>query len=119
MGVSFLICNLGLNAILSISIPVLNAIYPVSIVFIVLGLSHKLWENNRYVYPLSIAATGVVSVLYSLDTAKVPLGFIGELLHKLPLYSRGFCWVCVAAAAIIISVILNLVIRKNDIKKRG
>jgi LIVCS family branched-chain amino acid:cation transporter len=113
VGFSFLICNLGLNAILSISIPVLNAIYPVSIVLIVLGLSHKLWENNRYVYPLSIAATGAVSVLYSLDTAKVPLGFLSEILHKLPLYSMGFCWVFFAAAAIVISVIINLVIRKK------
>ena len=113
VGVSFLICNLGLNAILSISIPVLNAIYPVSIVLIVLGLSHKLWENNSYVYPFAIAATGVVSVLYSLDTAKVQLGFLSGILHKLPLYSMGFCWVCVAAAAIVISIIVNLVIRKK------
>ena len=113
VGVSFLICNLGLNAILSISIPVLNAIYPVSIVLIVLGLSHKLWENNSYVYPFAIAATGVVSILYSLDTAKVPLGFLSGILHKLPLYSMGFCWVCVAASAIVISVIINLVIRKK------
>ena len=113
VGVSFLICNLGLNAILSISIPVLNAIYPVSIVLIVLGLSHKLWENNNYVYPFAIAATGVVSILYSLDTAKVPLGFLSGILHKLPLYSMGFCWVCVAAAAIVISIILNSVIRKK------
>ena len=113
IGVSFLICNLGLNAILSISIPVLNAIYPVSIVLIVLGLSHKLWENNSYVYPFAIAATGVVSILYSLDTAKVPLGFLSEILHKLPLYSMGFCWVFLAAAAIVISVIINLVIRKK------
>ena len=109
VGFSFLICNLGLNAILSISIPVLNAIYPISIVLIILGLSHKIWRNNPYVYPLTITATGVVSVLYSLETAKFPLGFFGELLHKLPLYSLGFCWVCVAAMAIVISVLLNFV----------
>ena len=35
-------CNLGLSMILSISIPILNAIYPVSIVLILLGLSHDL-----------------------------------------------------------------------------
>ena len=114
VGFSFLICNLGLNAILSISIPVLNAIYPVSIVLIVLGLSHKVWENNCYVYPLSITATGIVSVLYSLETAKVPLGFLGELLCKLPLYSMGFCWVCVAAGAVLMSVLLNFIFKKKD-----
>ena len=39
---SFLVCNLGLNMILSISVPILNVIYPESIVLILLGLSDKL-----------------------------------------------------------------------------
>lgn len=105
VGFSFLICNLGLNTILSISIPVLNAIYPISIVLILLGLSHGLWKNNPYVYPVTIAATGCVSVLYALETAGVPLGFLGEVLRRLPLYGMGFSWVTVAAAALAVSVI--------------
>ena len=108
VGFSFLICNLGLTMILSISIPVLNAIYPVSIVLILLGLSHRLWENNRYVYPLTILATGVVSVVYALETAGLPLGFLGQLLRKLPLYSMGFCWVGIAAAAVLVSIAVNV-----------
>lgn len=105
--VSFLICNLGLNAILSISVPVLNTIYPVSIVLILLGLSHGMWKNNRFVYPLSISATTCVSVLYALDTAGLPLGFLGNLLHKLPLYSMGFSWIFFAVAAAVVSVVIN------------
>ncbi len=104
---SFLICNLGLNMILSISIPVLNAIYPVSIVLILLGLSHRLWKNNRFVYPVAIAATGLVSVLYALDAANVPLGFLAELLQKLPLYAMGYSWTYFAAGAILASLALN------------
>ena len=110
---SFLICNLGLTAILSISIPVLNAIYPISIVLILMGLSHRLWKNNRYAYPLTIAATGCVSVVYALDTAGVPLGFLGALFRKLPLYAMGFCWVSVAVGAIAASVALNLLLPKK------
>lgn len=105
VGFSFLICNLGLNTILSISIPVLDAIYPISIVLILLGLSHALWKNNPYVYPVTIAATGCVSVLYALETAGVPLGVLGTLLRRLPLYDMGFSWVTVAAAALAVSVI--------------
>ena len=56
-GVSFLTCNLGLNAILSISVPILNAIYPVAIVLILMGLSHGLWQRNVYAYPLTAACT--------------------------------------------------------------
>ena len=110
---SFLICNLGLNMILSISIPVLNAIYPISIVLILLGLSHELWKHNRFVYPVTIGATGCVSVVYALDAAGIPLGVLGKLLHKLPLYSMGFCWVCFAAGALVISIVLNLIPAKK------
>lgn len=111
VGFSFLICNLGLNAILSISIPVLNAIYPVSIVLIILGLSHDLWKTNRFVYPLVVALTSCVSVIYALDTARVPLGFLGNICRRLPLYSMGFCWVSVAVAAMLASLVLNCIPR--------
>ena len=111
---SFLICNLGLNAILSISIPILNAIYPVSIVLILLGLSNKLWENNKYVYPVTIGATGCISVVYALDVAKVPLGVLGNTLRKLPLYSMGFCWVSVAVAALFVSVVISCVVSRHS-----
>ncbi len=111
---SFLVCNLGLNMILSISVPILNAIYPISIMLILLGLSHKLWQNNRFVYPLTIAATGFISAIYALDTAALPLGFIHTLVTKLPLYTMGFSWVFFAAAAILISVVLNSVLPKKS-----
>lgn len=104
---SFLICNLGLNAILSISIPVLNAIYPVSIVLILLGLSHSLWKKNPYIYPLTVAGTGCVSVVYALESAGVPLGIVSKVFHLLPLYGPGFGWVSVAVLMTVVSLILN------------
>ena len=110
---SFLICNLGLNAILSISIPILNAIYPVSIVLILLGLSHNLWKTNRFVYPLVIAATGCVSVIYALDTTGIPLGFLSDLCRLLPLYHQGFCWVSVAVVSLLVSLILYVAVPRK------
>lgn len=106
-GFSFLICNLGLNMILSISIPILNAIYPVSIILILLGLSHDLWKNNPYVYPLTAAGTGFVSVIYALDQAKGSLGAVTVLCRRLPLYDMGFCWVSVAVVMLLISFMLS------------
>ena len=102
---SFLVCNLGLSMILNISIPVLNAIYPVSIVLILLGLSHNFWKNNRFVYPMTVAGTGAVSVLYALDNAGLSITAVKNLLHKLPLYEMGFGWVCVSAAMLILSLV--------------
>jgi len=104
---SFLICNLGLNAILSISIPILNAIYPISILLILLGLSDALWKNNPLVYPLVIAATGLVSVISAFETAGISLGFLTDFCHLLPLYASGFGWVSVAVLAMCISVLMN------------
>lgn len=105
-GVSFLTCNLGLNAILSISVPILNAIYPVAIVLILMGLSHGLWQRNVYAYPLTAACTACVSVLYALDAAGLSLSFVSAALKRLPLYELGFGWVSVAALALAVSFAL-------------
>lgn len=102
---SFLVCNLGLNVILSISVPILNAIYPVAIVLILLGLSHDLWKRNRIVYPMTVLGTAVVSTLYALSDAGVPLGILETALHKLPLYRLGFGWLCVAGAMLALSIL--------------
>ena len=106
---SFLICNLGLNMILSISVPILNAIYPVSIILILLGLSHDLWKRNRFVYPMTVLGTAVVSTLYALSDAGVPLGALETALHKLPLYKLGFGWLCVAGGMLAASLVVGLV----------
>ena len=58
----------------------------------------------------------MVSVLYALSEAHVPLGGIESLLHMLPLYAMGFGWLCVAAAMLLLSLLLHLLLgrRKPD-----
>ena len=104
---SFLICNLGLNQILSISIPILNAIYPVSIMLILLGLSDKFYRNSPYVYPVVIGSTAVVSVISAFETAGLPLPVVTDLCHLLPLYTQGFGWVSVAFVTLIVSLLIK------------
>lgn len=106
-GFSFLICNLGLSAILNISIPILNAIYPMAIVLILLGLSHRLWAGRKLVYPLVIGGTGVISVIHALETAGVPLGALGRLCSRIPLYTQGFGWLPIAAGMLVISLLIR------------
>ncbi len=101
---SFLICNLGLSTILSISVPVLNAVYPVSIVLIVLGLTHELFAGNPWVYPCTVGGTAVVSVLFALEGVGLPLG---GLLSWLPFYGPGFGWVSVAAVMFVLGLVLG------------
>lgn len=108
-GFSFLVCNQGLNTILGISIPILNAIYPISIMLIVLGICERWMKNNPYIYPGTITAVGCISVIYVLDDLKVPLGFLSDWCHALPLYSMGLGWVAVAIAAVALTSVLYIV----------
>ena len=112
--VSFLICNLGLNMILSVSIPVLNAIYPVSIVLIIIGLLDKYIKNFKYTYKLCIYSTLFISVLYAIDEL-FNLGFISDILAYIPLYSQGFGWVIVCIVMFGISVLLNAILNKKKV----
>ena len=55
-GFSFVVCNQGLNVILSISVPVLDAIYPISIMLIVLGLCDTKLGHIPFIYPCTIGS---------------------------------------------------------------
>ena len=107
---SFVVCNIGLNAILSVSVPVLNIVYPVSIVLIALGLGHRFYENNRFVYPVTIAATAVESVVYAVNQLVSPGT---HWLSFLPLETTGLGWVPVALVAFVLSLVLGLCFRKE------
>ena len=107
---SFVVCNFGLNAILSVSVPVLNIVYPVSIVLIALGLGHRFYKDNRFVYPLTIGFTALESIIYAINQLVAP-----EIhwLKFLPLETTGLGWVPVALVAFLISMLIDLFCRKN------
>ena len=106
VGFSFLICNQGLNMILSISVPVLDAIYPISIVLIVLGLCDSWIKNIPYIYPCTIGATAVVSLIYAVEKFGITFGFISKMFHALPLYSLGLGWAIVAAVVMALCYVI-------------
>lgn len=112
-GFSFVICNMGLNTILAFSVPVLNAIYPMAIVLILLGLSHRLWQGNPLVYPMTIAGTGLLSIVYALHQAGLPLDVLGVWTSRLPLYDMGFGWLPMALSMLIIAVLLGSLIPRR------
>ncbi|MGM9933798.1 branched-chain amino acid transport system II carrier protein [uncultured Clostridium sp.] len=105
---SMVLANMGLTKILAVSVPVLNAIYPIAIMLIVLAMFDKFLKGNKSVYCLTILFTGVVSVVDALSQA----GFSSELLlsyfSKLPLYSQGLGWILPAAVGIVLGMLLNI-----------
>ena len=86
---SMIVSNAGLTLILKFSIPVLLAIYPVALVLIVLGLTHRVNARYPLTYPFTIAFTIVVSIA----GAAADLGVSVPLISYLPFYSVGLEWI--------------------------
>lgn len=107
---SFLVCNLGLNTILSVSEPVLTATYPIAICLILLGLSHKFWAGNKLVYPITVGLITGISILTAADQQ----GLAIPVLQWLPGYEAGFGWLLPGIFALITSLFLG---RKPIAKK--
>ena len=97
---SFAICNQGLNTLLSLSIPLLDMIYPMSIMLIIMGLANSLFKDNKLVYPLTITSVGVISVIYAFENIGLNIPLLTNLCHYLPFYSLGLGWVVVAMISI-------------------
>ncbi len=106
---SMTFANLGLTKILAISVPVLNAIYPIAIMLIVLGCLDKFIKGNSVVYSLTILFTGVVSVVDVLAQAGVNFGSVISVFEKLPLYGDGLGWIVPAIVGMGLGVIGMLV----------
>lgn len=113
-AISFLIANLGLNAILSYSTPVLMFLYPLSIVLILLTLGGGLFGNDRGVLRWTIGftmAASVIDLLRTLPESTRALLHLEPLVTfaetYLPLCQLGFGWVCPALAGLLLGLLLR------------
>lgn len=116
--VSFLIANLGLNAILAYSTPVLMFLYPLSIVLILLTLGGGLFGNDRGVLRWTIGftmAAAIIDLLRTLPETTRTLLHLEPLVNAaenwLHLCKLGFGWVCPAILGLIIGLALRRVRR--------
>ena len=102
---SCVVSNVGLDAILTFSVPLLSALYPVSIVFVIMGMAHRACDRLPLIWPWAIGATTVVSVATALRDAF----FAGIWLpfDALPLASLGFGWLLPALCGAAVGAILS------------
>lgn len=115
---SFAIANLGLNAIIAYSLPVLMFLYPMAVTLILLTLFGKYFGHSRVVYGWVTgltAAAACVDFLNALpETVTVTLGIHAAAewcAGVLPFAGLGFGWVCPAIAGLVIGCILRAVDR--------
>ncbi|MGL5351809.1 MAG: branched-chain amino acid transport system II carrier protein [Clostridium sp.] len=83
-----IISNIGVDKIISLSIPILTVIYPVSISLVLMNCFKKFITHDG-IYKGAAYATLLISLLTVIDS----LGFKIDFVHKLPLASLGFNWV--------------------------
>ncbi|MEC6899077.1 branched-chain amino acid transport system II carrier protein [Photobacterium piscicola] len=93
------VANVGLNMLISLSIPVLFALYPVAIALVVLTLIRKWLPNPRLAYRVVL----LVSLIFSMiDVAKY-LKFDMSLFNSLPMFNYGMAWVLPTVIALVIT----------------
>ncbi|KRM86573.1 branched-chain amino acid transport system II carrier protein [Lacticaseibacillus thailandensis] len=110
--VSLIIANVGLNAILAISEPVMYFLYPLAIVLILTALAEHLFDNDRVVYVMTTVFTFIPALLDGLNA--LPTGLKGAWVHQvvgwgqyLPGFSLGLGWVCPALLGFVIGLVAH------------
>lgn len=102
---SCVVSNVGLDAILTFSVPLLSALYPVSIVFVIMGMAHRACDRLPLTWPWAIGATTVVSVATALRDAFSAGTWLP--FDVLPLASLGFGWLLPALCGAAVGAILS------------
>lgn len=109
---SFAIANLGLDAILAWTAPVLMFLYPLSIVLILLTLFGRLFGSHRTVlawtvgFTIPAAVLDLVCALPQGSAAARLLAPVAGLARWLPLADKGFGWVTPALAGLAVGLVL-------------
>lgn len=90
---SFAISNIGLSQLITVSLPVLIMIYPVTIVLITLSFLKSCIKGRKMVYILGMLFAFVIAFVNGLQSVGVELGFLTSYVSKLPMHSLSLGWV--------------------------
>jgi len=111
------VANVGLTQLISISVPVLMAIYPLAIVLMLLAFLHKAVKGYRAVYVGAVIATAAISVVDGLKLLGLPVEQITNLYEKLPLYAEGIGWLVPAIVGGLLGFLWGGMTPKRKVKK--
>lgn len=110
---SFLVANIGLNRIISYSIPVLMLLYPLAITLIILHLIRPL-AGKKHIFQIVTAFTfiaGIFDLLKALPENLSQFSIVIQAVNFaesfLPFYDYGFGWLVPALVGLIIGLVLE------------
>ncbi|AIG26152.1 branched-chain amino acid transport system II carrier protein [Brevibacillus laterosporus] len=110
---SMFFANMGLSGILSISVPILSAIYPLAIALIVLSFTNDLLKGDSIVYTCSMLLVGIVSVADALGQVGIHSLAVDRVLSYLPLHEKGLGWVVPGIVGALIGYVISFIKKKN------
>ncbi len=121
--ISFLIANLGLQKIISLSIPVLMYLYPLAIVLIFLSLAYPIIGKNKRIFSFTIFFTAIFSIFDLLKALPKNISSTDSISrivdfakNYLPAFELGFGWLIPAVFGIILGLLISI-IKKEKIKE--
>ncbi|RBP30142.1 MULTISPECIES: branched-chain amino acid transport system II carrier protein [Bacillus] len=113
---STLVANIGLTQLITISVPVLMALYPMVISLIFLTFLHPLFKGNPTVYRVSLLFTFIISVFDGLNSAGLKFVMINEFFDQyLPFYGIGLGWLLPSIIGGLSGYIFSVLRKKNKL----
>ncbi|GAA0739336.1 branched-chain amino acid transport system II carrier protein [Clostridium oceanicum] len=100
----------GVEKIIQIAVPILQILYPISIILVVITLAGKVVKSNKVVR-VTIYATLIVSILDTINSiSSGSIEFIKSIIEFMPLASSGFSWL---VPSVIVFLISSIIYRKD------
>lgn len=104
---SLVLANFGLNTILKYSSSLLVAIYPMSIVLVLLSFLNKFIKESKLVYSLTIYVTMAISLVDAFKALNIKVPLFYNLFMKLPFAELSLGWVIPALLTFVVSFVLS------------
>lgn len=110
--VSFLLANLGLNAAIQLSVPVLSIVYPIAITVVLLILLARYIPTKPIAQRIPVIIVTIVSILSVAHTEGwITLNFI----ESLPFHEYSLEWFPISVIATIIGYIVSYFTSKQEV----
>lgn len=108
VGFSFVISNLGLTKLLSVTGPVLYAIYPPAIVVVMLSFLWKFWKKPSHVVAPVTAIALLFGIFDGLKSAEL-MNLVPDWVLQLPLNEQNLAWLLPAVVTLMIATVVDKV----------
>lgn len=103
--IGFAIANLGLDAIIKYSVPVLVILYPITIAIVMIVIVNKFVALSKPGMQLTIGLVTAIA-LASVLGSSFKIEFLENLINALPFASASLPWLVPAIIGILLSLVL-------------